>query len=230
MGRYLKGRKMKFNFFKAAFTSLIIFSSNLANAGIINQWDIDFATLETAGNFNVNSGQGATSMTVTADPIGGDFLTLMQNSWYYLNLSDAIGENSLDLDLIDTTLSFDFKTSGTPEIGGIQISIGTNAAYSPGAFNLIGTQNWGLDNFSYDNTDIGSWVHFDINLSDALNGNFSNIMFINDCDNCSNSNVNVSFRNMTLTQVQVPVPEPSILAIFALGLMGLASRRFKKQA
>ncbi|NQZ23840.1 MAG: PEP-CTERM sorting domain-containing protein [Colwellia sp.] len=26
------------------------------------------------------------------------------------------------------------------------------------------------------------------------------------------------------------IPEPSIFAIFALGLMGLASRRFKKQS
>lgn len=34
----------------------------------------------------------------------------------------------------------------------------------------------------------------------------------------------------TPTLESVSVPEPSTLAIFALGLMGLASRRFKKQA
>ena len=59
-------------------------------------------------------------------------------------------------------------------------------------------------------------------------------MFINDCDNCSNSNSNidVSFRNMSITQssdqLAAQVPEPTTLAIFALGVIGLASRRFKK--
>jgi hypothetical protein len=35
---------------------------------------------------------------------------------------------------------------------------------------------------------------------------------------------------LALTADTIAVPEPSILSIFALGLMGLASRRFKKQA
>jgi hypothetical protein len=218
---------MKFTFLKTAFISLIIFSGNLANAGVINQWDIDFTAQNAAGKFKITDKQGATSMSVI-----GDVLTLNKNSWYYLNLSDAIGETSLDLDLIDTILSFDFITSGIPEISGIQISDVTEAS-SKNAFNLIGTQNWGLDNFSYN--DINQWVHFDINLSDYLNGSFSNIMFINDCDNCLSSNVDVSFRNMTLTQASAlppaapaTVPEPSTLAIFALGMIGLVSRRFKK--
>ncbi len=37
-----------------------------------------------------------------------------------------------------------------------------------------------------------------------------------------------NYGNVTLFDTQ-PVPEPSTLAIFALGIMGLASRRFKKQ-
>jgi hypothetical protein len=41
---------------------------------------------------------------------------------------------------------------------------------------------------------------------------------------------NVSGGTGTWLTRQVMVPEPSILAIFALGLMGIASRRFKKQS
>ena len=41
----------------------------------------------------------------------------------------------------------------------------------------------------------------------------------------SNTNVNYVFQRTVTEQV----PEPSTFAIFALGIMGLASRRFKKQ-
>lgn len=40
---------------------------------------------------------------------------------------------------------------------------------------------------------------------------------------------NVNVAAITSSSVSV-VPEPSFLAIFALGLFGLASRRFKKQS
>ncbi|WP_239058978.1 PEP-CTERM sorting domain-containing protein [Colwellia sp. Arc7-D] len=41
----------------------------------------------------------------------------------------------------------------------------------------------------------------------------------------------VTFNSIDLTRASAPptVPEPSTLAIFALGIMGLASRRFKKK-
>tara|TARA_R110001599_G_scaffold210060_1_gene407314 strand:- start:300 stop:962 length:663 start_codon:yes stop_codon:yes gene_type:complete len=220
---------MKFTFLKAIFTSAIILSSTLANAGIINQWDVDFAALNNDGKFNAATIQKSTSFAVN-----GDVLTLNHNSWYYVNLADAIGVSSLDLGLLDTTLSFDFMTSGTPEISGVQISDVSHHDIT-GAFNLIGTQNWGLKNFSY--SDIGQWVTFEINLSDYFSNDtstkaFSTLMFINDCDNCSNSNIDVSFRNMSITQssdqLAAQVPEPTTLAIFALGVIGLASRRFKK--
>ena len=217
---------MKFTFLKAIFTSAIILSGSLANAGIINQWDIDFTALNNDGKFNA-----ATSQLSSSFDVNGDVLTLNHNSWYYLNLVDAIGVNMLELGTIDTTLTFDFMTSGTPEIGGIQISDVTKHDAS-GAFNLIGTQSWGFNNFSY--SDIGQWVTFEINLSDYLARDFSTLMFINDCDDCSNSNINASFRNMSITQSSnqsgavAQVPEPTTLAIFALGVIGLASRRFKK--
>ena len=45
----------------------------------------------------------------------------------------------------------------------------------------------------------------------------------------SDSN-NIAIDNFSFSEVSQDVPEPSTLAIFALGMIGLASRRFKKQS
>ena len=45
----------------------------------------------------------------------------------------------------------------------------------------------------------------------------------------SNGNVTAAIDRTTFQENATSVPEPSTLAIFALGIMGLASRRFKKQ-
>jgi hypothetical protein len=54
-------------------------------------------------------------------------------------------------------------------------------------------------------------------------------------DSSSSANGNPSYEDYGLNEIRVfevttTVPEPSILAIFALGIMGLASRRFKKKS
>jgi len=50
-------------------------------------------------------------------------------------------------------------------------------------------------------------------------------MFMRDGDNNVDTSRQIDVVNMKLAE---PVPEPSTLAIFALGMMGLASRRFKR--
>ncbi|TYK64763.1 PEP-CTERM sorting domain-containing protein [Colwellia echini] len=207
---------MKFKFLKAAFTGLILISSGMVNAGIVNQWDVDFTALNEADAFHVFDLKPTTSI----DVVGGT-LTLNHNSWYYFNLRDVTGDYSLDFN--NTILSFDFMTTGTPDIGGVQ----TSRSQGPdrgNIFNLIGTQqDWGLTTYSYD--DINEWVHFEINLGQYLDGVFSRLMFINDCDGCVSTNT-ASFKNMTITQV----PEPTTVAIFAFAVLGLASRKLNKNA
>ncbi|MGL1958703.1 MAG: PEP-CTERM sorting domain-containing protein [Colwellia sp.] len=46
--------------------------------------------------------------------------------------------------------------------------------------------------------------------------------------NRTNWTTTIVTRAINIDQPDTPVPEPSTLAIFALGMMGLASRRFKK--
>ncbi|MCI2286210.1 PEP-CTERM sorting domain-containing protein [Colwellia sp. MSW7] len=41
---------------------------------------------------------------------------------------------------------------------------------------------------------------------------------------------NLAYVMVSHSNINIPVPEPSTLAIFALGMIGLASRRFKKQS
>ena len=203
---------MNFKFLKATFASLLILTST-ANAGII---EVDFTALDEAGDFNEVVKQNEGTINVV-----DDVLTLSTNSWFSVDLIDAIGVNSLNFD--NTILSFDFMTTGTAEISGIATS-NTDLISSKNTFNLLGTQDWwGLDTITYN--DINNWVHFDINLSDYMSGDFSKLMFVNDCDFCL-GDVTTSFKNMTLTSSQIP--EPTTLALFALAAFGLTSRKVKK--
>jgi len=208
---------MNFKFLKAAFTSLIIVSSSIASAAVV-----DFSALNESDSFNA-----ATNQTVGSFSVIDDILTLDHNSWFYIDVNDVIRDSSVDFS--NTTLSFDFMASGTPEIGGIQVSNSTRSR-NTNIFNLVGTQGLGINDFSYDT--VNDWVHFDIDLSDFLTGTFSRITFINDCDNCAGLDVDVSFRNLTFTNLteSTSIPEPSTLAIFALGLFGFAARKMNKKS
>ena len=201
---------MNFKFLKATFASLLILTST-ANAGVI---DIDFTALAAAGDINSVKNQDVGSYDVV-----DDILTLGTNSWFSIDILDIVGDNSIDY--ANTVLSFDFLTTGTAEIAGVAASAIKYADIHK-SLNLIGTDNWGIQDIEY--TDVNEWVHFDISLDEYMTGDFSKIVFINDCDNCDGLDITASFKNMSI----VDVPEPATLAIFALGLLGLVSRRVKK--
>ena len=65
-----------------------------------------------------------------------------------------------------------------------------------------------------------------MNLRELLTTNigFKNILFINDCDSgaCA-SDSKLSFSNVSIKSI----PEPASIAIFALGLFGMAATRRK---
>jgi hypothetical protein len=78
------------------------------------------------------------------------------------------------------------------------------------SFNIANTNSFLVNDIFSFNVNFDSGVH---------------VSFGNDGIGSSNS----PYVKATYTYNSVAVPEPSTLAIFALGLMGLASRRFKKQ-
>jgi hypothetical protein len=83
--------------------------------------------------------------------------------------------------------------------------------------NLAGHLNLGYS------TATDAWISYDRSFSDYANLS-SPVEY-----KAWNANNPASWMNHALVR-QVDVPEPSTLAIFALGMIGLASRRFKKQS
>ncbi len=219
---------MKQKFFNGALLSLLCFLSSVSQAGIIQQWDLNMSELKTDFIGSAKQNDQNSKMGAGLTP-NGSKAWLHEDSWFYLNLADAIGLPSLSLDALasDLILSFDFLVkNGSPEIAGIQVSDKTKQ-HQARAFNLVGTQSWGIRDIEYDVAQAG-WQHFDINLSQYTSGSFSKIMFINDCDaNNGCGGTKALFRNMSLAQVS-NVAEPASLAFLAVALFGLAAIRSRK--
>jgi hypothetical protein len=105
--------------------------------------------------------------------------------------------------------------------------------------------------FSFDSVDLASWGGgtgtLIVNVEGWNNGimvatqaiNFNNVWRTEsmsaafgsvDHITLHNSNSSAGYDNFVFDTAAQDVPEPSTLAIFALGMIGLASRRFKKQS
>jgi len=98
-----------------------------------------------------------------------------------------------------------------------------------------GPWNVGLDSFGISNDPGFKLFRLTQNTTlTHLSGNSSLSLFVNDIivgfnDN-HKSHSDGDYDDIIIAMRATSVPEPSTLAIFALGMMGLASRRFKKQA
>jgi hypothetical protein len=91
---------------------------------------------------------------------------------------------------------------------------------------LAGTLGMVFDYESIEQLEVGA-SSFSLKLEDYLPGEYPHIVFPNDDDRFKAYN---GYEGVAVVQSITYVPEPSTLAIFALGIMGLASRRFKKQS
>lgn len=216
---------MKFSM-KAAALLTTIFAST-ANAGIINSYDIDFSA-QTLTAHQQNGG------SYTTWDYNGSVLNLKEDAWFTLNLNDAFGISSLDLDNVSTNieLSFEFRTKANStdsysEIAGIWLADFSGGEQNHDAsrtFNFEGTQNFGLDDIAY--TGAGSWETFTIKLDDYMSGIITDIVFLNDCDaNAGCNNLDVRFRNASISEVSEPTAMSLIL--LGVGFMGWRARRQK---
>ncbi|TWX64776.1 PEP-CTERM sorting domain-containing protein [Colwellia demingiae] len=200
---------MKFNFLKMACAVLILTVSGLANATLI----LEGGTGSTgAGNIILN---GGTSVDV-AHSAYFDGATTPASDWVWdLANSDGIA-NPLDFTFSFSLAGFDVLTA---ELSGL----------------------WGVDNvgsvFLNGNliSSLPDVVTNNFNVLHALSAGPGSSAFVAGLNvlsfNVGNRGGPGAFRaSVKVTADVKPIPEPSTLAIFALGMIGLASRRFKRQS
>jgi hypothetical protein len=228
---------MKFKFLKASVAGLIFSASCLANAGLIN---VDFqggnntyggqgvlgSASDTVWNPVANSGtsllfsdgSGASSISVSvsgfiANHSNGAQTNPILNDWLYGNGSnpmtisiEGLAANSIfDLAFYNGFYWQDFTIQGQP---GLIASTRPNGSSSSISGPFSSDKYAILQSVMSDAS--GTITILDTPLSGVPYGRNSSIAGL---------------------QIQsVSVPEPSTLAIFALGMIGLASRRFKKKS
>jgi hypothetical protein len=216
---------MKFNVLKATLAGLVFTVSclvNSANAGLIVSGEIrnidgdnDSAiddSLISQISFYVSAGTSLTIDSLVREinntDLNGDgeitgfdnFMRLFAGTTYLTGNDDYSTTGRDSLHRYDSLINYTFATAGTYMVTVGQLSYSTQEALQ------------GYDtNRLYNNRESGGELdHGDWRLTFTANGG-------------SVSNVNV------INGVS-QVPEPSTLAIFALGMIGLVSRRFKKQS
>ncbi|WP_299082314.1 PEP-CTERM sorting domain-containing protein [uncultured Paraglaciecola sp.] len=196
---------MSIKMLKAALAGLVLSVSSFANAGLItfnfNGADNDLASVIKTVN----------GVTLTASSFSPDSLSTADADGLCISGGGEIA--SFCGSLNDLTLTFSHAVKL------ISYEVGYLSTGNSGA-NILFTQglNFSLQsNFVDENTD-NFTNQFNVVGNQSINVSASNL----------GGNGSLQFRQITIDD-SVNVPEPSTLAIFALGLMGLASRRFKKQ-
>lgn len=222
---------MKIKFLNTAIAGLIVLLSGAANAGIINwnnvQNSTDFNDVLNFGNtVEAINATKANSGSVTVNGVSfQNSASLLDNSGYIgalngLSTSDA----SYDIFLN----SFDYGNGANYT----SLNIG-NGNLVAGVEYFI--QLWFTDvrpkvsgrNMYFDDNNGNSTV---LNASGSEFGQYIIGKFTATGGTQELGLDPLGFGNSHITGYQIRVPEPSTIAIFALGMIGLASRRFNKHS
>lgn len=199
---------MKFKFLKTVVLGFVLSMSGLANAGLIN---INSSTGTVIGNSLDFSG-----LTITLSGGGRDVGAPFANSGGVQNSIDGNYPTANDIvfsfdNLVNNvTFSFDPFGLSSPGRGDLWVEV-FNGLVSLGSQEIL-DGSFHTESLS----SFGSMTSFVVNNGCSTASGDTSCSWISEYKA-------VSFD-------AVSVPEPSILAIFALGLMGFASRRFKKQS
>jgi len=223
---------MKLQFLKTLILGAALSISAVANAGLINidHYDITNARLTDFGGWN-HTYDGST--------------TPVNNTYYdYANGSGTLNDGTVGTGTQDTHL-FDANVqslitlhfANTVNISSFNLYSFTGGNLIPGNINDIfithNATNYNLASVGFggsSNGNTNAHESFDI-LNSALTGvQFDSLSFF-----INTSSLTGYTSNYSISEIEVfgnvvnSVPEPSTLAIFALGIMGLVSRRFAKK-
>ncbi len=194
---------MKNKFLKGVVASFALAVSGIANAGLIT---LDFDSLEQVNNSGVGSSYAEEGFLLSAS----NLFTIGTSDFRYtgsVSLLDNTANGITQLTKIGGG-TFDLFSIDVAELNGpnvASITFTRDGGHSQ-TFTLDG-DSFGVETFFFNSGFLGattiSWVQ---------------------------QNPYHQFDNIKISQEISEVPEPSTLAVFALGLMGLASRKFTKQA
>jgi hypothetical protein len=244
---YYKGSTMNRSVLKAALAGSILSVSSFANAGLIGVWGGGFSTWD---SYLANSGHTAVDIDSSSTLAE---LSLLDQVWlirqdgdsdlldYVANGGTLVTEWRASTWAITNNAMLDATVTQYAYVNSNETISFTAQGQALGLGDALGSSysNGGSTQFFEEFTNIGSEVDivatFNGGRIAGISGMYGagNVLSLGwDWQDVGTSNsitqslVNdisgVSFRSTS-------VPEPSTLAIFALGIMGLASRRFKKQ-
>lgn len=232
-----KSNGMNIKMLKAALAGLILPVSGLANAGLIftevkaelnatipnNTYSESILDSVFAENNNITDNLGLLiSQSIELDIIDSKNISLIYSHSYKGNNDGLLQSYSLG----GSYATFDYFASSTTIVYiDFEDIITGNNAFGIKGLTLLGDfsnslgSSFTLGAFSGSTSytlTAGQTYNFTFNFDSDISG------LISSFDRTQVSTANFRFETTS-------VPEPSTLAIFALGIMGLASRRFKKQ-
>jgi len=204
---------------KYLIAGVLLAVSSIANAGLIINPAANVDDYTSIGEWNINDNfEGWGINQVTGASVNGGFLSGSVAS----NKNDPmLILSSLNLDL--TTSMFDIleiRVSRTGPASRFDLFWGTNTKSGASASRQVAVNNLQSDGLfdviQFDMSSVSDW------------DNTLNYIRIDPFSGTANA-----ARTFNIDYIRVgsitPVPEPTSIAILALGLMGLASRKFKKQ-
>lgn len=207
---------MNIKMLKTALVGLVISVSGFANAGLIEF--SDRASFETAIGTSTTIDFEAdlqSSWTYNTNFVEGNVVITPSSNYQYIGDFDELSNNNNQWN----TWGSDFLL-GEAVGHTIQFNTAVNAFGLDFGGNGNGTFNFQLDNGEqFSATSSGQFGEYNF-IGVTSTSSFTSVTW-------SSSNSRIAADNIIYSTIDVP--EPSTLAIFALGIMGLASRKFKKQ-
>lgn len=221
---------MNIKVLKAALAGLVLSMSSFANAGLI----VDFEDLTTRNNFHsfgINgSYSGFTWGYGSSSGVSNRTFASTDTGWASATTTDTIVDEALGN---VGGSSYAWNWNGPQSLW---IDFGGLRDFTSGTFSTLGadfaSNSSSVSLFGYSASDVLLGSSSTLSLSHSfqtLTANFENIRYLEIRGSGNNrwfTIDNLSIDNNSTTDV----PEPSTLAIFALGMIGIASRRFKKQS
>lgn len=215
---------MKYIFLKGVIASIALAISGFANAGLIVDQSFDSSNIISGSNFSQGVSSQYDNFTLT-ESYDIDLISIWGGYW-----SSGVQPSSFDFRMqIRTDTSFESIIYDLTLIATTVHDTGYDHGNVPGADIL---------KFDFDVTGItleaGSY-YIGISSQNNPGTNFFWQRFSAGTNNIPHMSFGTIYDTsgdltLAINGSTISVPEPSTLAIFALGMIGLASRRFKKQS